>query len=66
MATSFQQVVAMDLKEYKRKQILHLVDLCTRLSAAATFIANKKKETIVEALFRIWISIYGPSDPVFK
>ena len=46
MATSFQQVVAMDLKEYKGKQILHLVDLCTRLSAA-TFIPNKKKETIV-------------------
>ena len=58
MATEFQEVVAMDLKQYKGRQILHLVDLCTRLSAA-TFIPNKNKETIVEALFRIWISVYG-------
>ena len=58
MATEFQDVVAMDLKQYQGKQILHLVDLCTRLSAA-TFIPNKNKETIVKALFQIWISVYG-------
>ena len=60
MATEFQEVVAMDLKQYKGRQILHLVDLCTRLSAAI-FIPNKNKETIVKALFQIWISVYdGP------
>ena len=58
MATEFQDVVAMDLKQYKGKQILHLVDLCTRLSAAI-FIPNKNKETIIKALFQIWISVYG-------
>jgi hypothetical protein len=61
MATNFQQVVAMDLKDYGGSHILHLVDLCTRLSAAI-FIPNKKKETIVDALFKIWISVYGPAD----
>lgn len=58
MASEFQEVVAMDLKMYKGRQILHLVDLCTRLSAA-TFIADKKRDTIIAALFRIWISVYG-------
>ena len=58
MATEFQETVAMDLKQYKGKQILHLVDLCTRLSAA-TFIANKKSTTIVKALFQIWICVFG-------
>ena len=58
LAAEFQDVVAMDLKQYNGKQILHLVDICTKLSAAS-FIPNKNKETIVEALFRIWLAVYG-------
>jgi len=58
MAAEFQEVVAMDLKQYDGKQILHLVDVCTRLSAAS-FIPNKNKKTIVEALFKIWLAVYG-------
>ena len=58
LATEFQESVAMDLKQYQGKQILHLVDLCTRLSAAL-FIPNKKKETIVSAILQIWVSVYG-------
>jgi transposase InsO family protein len=58
MASEFQEVVAMDLKMYQGRQILHLVDLCTRLSAAI-FIADKKRDTIISALFRIWLSVYG-------
>ena len=58
MASEFNETVGMDLKQYNQKNILHLVDLCTRLSAA-TFIPNKKPETVVQALFKFWISIYG-------
>jgi hypothetical protein len=58
MASEFNETVAMDIKTYEGKQILHLVDLCTRLSAAI-FIPNKEKTTVVNALFRIWISVYG-------
>ena len=58
MASEFQETVAMDLKDYNGHLILHLIDLCTRLSAA-TFIPNKKKDTIVREIFRIWIAIYG-------
>ena len=58
MATEFNDVVAMDLKMYDGSIILHLIDLCTRLSAA-TIIPNKKSQTVVKAIFRIWISVYG-------
>ena len=58
MAMEFQEVVAMDLKEYDGKLILHLIDLCTRLSAGV-FIPNKNKETIIEHIFKIWIAVYG-------
>ena len=47
MASEFNEVVAMDLKQYDGKQILHLVDLCKRLSAAV-FIPNKKASTVVK------------------
>ena len=36
----------MDLKHYKVKIILHIVDHCTRLSASAN-IPNKQPETII-------------------
>ena len=57
-ASEFNEMVAMDLKQYNSKIILHLVDLCTRLSAAC-LIPNKKPSTIVNAIFKIWISVYG-------
>ena len=57
-ATEFLETVAMDLKFYHGKIILHLIDHCTRLSAS-TLIPNKNPETIVKAIFKIWISVYG-------
>ena len=42
MASHFQETVAIDLKIYRGQNILHLIDLCTRLSAAA-FIPNKNR-----------------------
>ena len=58
MTTEFQDIVAMDLKQFEGNWILHLIDLCTRLSAAC-FIRNKSKEKITAAIFRIWIAVYG-------
>ena len=65
MATEFQEAVGMDLKQYNGRQILHMVDLCTRLSAAI-FIPNKKKETIVKAIMQIWIAVYGTPKKVLS
>ena len=43
---------------FENKIILHLIDVCTRHSSAS-FIPNKKKETIINAIFKTWIAIYG-------
>ena len=48
----------MDLKWFRKMQLLHLIDHATRLSACA-IIRSKKKEVVIKEIFRIWISIYG-------
>ena len=63
MAHQFNEVVGMDLKEWKNDEgkkvrFLHLVDHATRYSASS-LIKSKKKEVIVEELFKIWIKIFG-------
>ena len=63
MATRFQETVAMDLKQFEGPLILHLIDVCTRLSAGI-FIPNKNKETIIKAIFCIWIAVYGSPEKI--
>ena len=57
-ATSFCEVVAMDLKDIGEHKILHMIDHATRFSSACE-IPNKKKETIIEAIMQNWISLFG-------
>lgn len=59
MATEFNEVVAMDLKMFEGKWILHLVDHVSRFSAAS-FVKSKNADEIIEKIFRIWISVFGP------
>ena len=59
LASSFNEVVAMDLKMFDGKWILHLIDHLSRFSAAC-FIKSKKPEEIIENIFKIWISVFGP------
>ena len=61
MATQFLETVAMDIKFYKGKPILHLIDLCTKLSAAY-IMSNKQPETVLKTILQIWISVYGATD----
>ena len=63
MATKFLETVAMDLKFYDKKIILHLIDLCTRLSAA-TVIKDKNPATIIEAILKVWVSVYGSNEKI--
>ena len=58
MATEFQETIAMDLKFYNDKILLHLVNQSTRLSASS-FIPNKNPDRILTHIFKIWISVYG-------
>ena len=53
----------MDLKEYYGHIILHLIDVCARLSAA-TIIPNKNRDTVIKAIFRAWIAVYGSPDKI--
>ena len=63
--TEFNEIVAMDLKEFKGKLILHVTDHATRFSAT-TFVASKHREEIISALVKIWISVFGPPSKFFS
>ena len=59
LASQFNETVALDLKSIGSNIImLHMIDHLTRFSSAC-IIPNKRKETIVKALFEHWIRIFG-------
>ena len=58
LASSFNEVVAMDLKSWQSYQLLVMVDLDTRFCSAAV-LTNKKLESVASALFSEWISTFG-------
>ena len=58
MATTFGECVAMDLKFFHGKILLHLIDHATRLSAGAV-VRSKCPKEIIRQIFRVWISVYG-------
>ena len=60
-ASKFQETVALDLKFYNGKPILHMIDHATRLSAAS-IIPNKNPETVIKHMFKHWISVYGSAE----
>ena len=57
-ASNFQELIAMDLKFYHGRILLHLVNHATRLSSAS-LITSKDPEVIIKNIFKNWISIYG-------
>lgn len=58
VANTFLKTVAMDLKHFKSKIVLHIVDHYTRLLASAV-IPNKQPETIVKYIFKSRTSVFG-------
>ena len=56
----FNQVVSMDLKEITKGKlwILHMEDVATCYTAAS-IVHNKRKETIVKAIFQMWLAYFG-------
>ena len=57
-ARSFNESLAMDLKDIDSRHVSHLIDHLTRFSAACV-VPSKKKEVIVAAVLNIWISVFG-------
>ena len=58
VAKSFNENIAMDLKDIGSEHVLHLIDHLTRFSAAC-IVPCKKKEVIVAAILKIWITVFG-------
>lgn len=56
LARDFNEVVAMDLKEWKKGEVyfLHLVDVATRYSRSVV-IYDKKGKTIIDKVIEMWI-----------
>ena len=59
MATSFQECIAMDLKFYKGRILLHLIDHHTTRLSVSSFVKSKEPEVILNAIFKSWIQVYG-------
>ena len=57
-AKDFNESVAMDIKFYSGKPILHLIDHATRFSAVSV-IHSKEKDVVISKIFEIWISMFG-------
>ena len=65
LATRFGQCVAMDLKQFSKVHLLHIIDSATRLSAGAV-IRSKKPEVVLREVFKQCISIYGVPDQILS
>ena len=65
LATTFNEVVAMDLKMIDGHWVLHLIDHVSRFSAAS-FVSSKKPEEIIQKIFEIWITVFGPPSKFFS
>ena len=63
LASDFNHCVSIDLHHLtelgKSVYFVHLIDVCTRFSAAC-IIHDKTPETIVEKVFFLWVCRYGP------
>ena len=63
----FNKQVEVDLMEVnhiidkQHHRILHMVDRCTRWQAT-TEVSNKEEDTLLLAMEKIWIGIYGPPE----
>ena len=58
MGSTFNECVAMDLKFFDDKIILHMIDHVTRLSSACR-VSSKNPEVIVKSILKNWIAVYG-------
>ena len=58
LSRDFNDTISMDIKFYKTIPWLHIIDHATRFSSACV-VHNKRQETIIEHVFKHWISVFG-------
>ena len=64
-ATTFNEMVAIDLKFFEGRIILHMIDHLTRFSSAAV-IKSKEPKEIVNGIVKCWIGIFGPPQKILS
>ena len=65
MASRFNEKVAMDLKMWDNKYILHLIDMWSRYTISV-FVSRKTKETIIDNIIIHWIAYFGVMQTVLS
>ena len=58
MASKFTEKVAMDLKQWNGRWILHIIDMWSRYTLSV-FVDQKKPGNIIDALMTQWIGKFG-------
>ena len=58
MASEFNEKVAMDLKKWNDRYILHIIDMWSRYTVSV-FIIRKTPGEVINALMKHWIGIFG-------
>ena len=58
LASSFNEVVSLDLKQWDGGYILHMIDVWSRYSMS-TFIEKKMPQLVIDSLMKRWIAIFG-------
>ena len=66
MTRDFNEIIAVDLKLWQGKLILHIVDMFTRYTISS-FIPNKTPAAVVESLMTNWFCYFGyPTKAIFN
>ena len=58
MATQFNEKVAMDLKQWNGRWILHTIDMWSRYTISV-FINRKRSSDVINALMQKWVGVFG-------
>ncbi len=58
MASHFNEKVAMDLKKWGDRWILHMIDMFSRFTVSV-FVSQKRPTDIVEKVMKNWIGVFG-------
>lgn len=54
MAKTFNEMVAMDLKKWNEKWILHIIDMFSRFTVSV-FIDRKKPSCVIDSVMKNWV-----------
>lgn len=63
MASKFNEKVAMDLKQWNGRWILHIIDIWSRYTISI-FIPRKRSCDVINALMQGWIAVFGVMEAI--